>query len=92
LAIVSGLTSNAPRVDTMAFLAILEWKFLKPILFGDTIRVVSRIEAIELQSRGRRGIVTWKRQIVNQKNDIVQEGTTQTIVRASRGSDRSATD
>lgn len=82
LAVVSGLTSNAPRVDTVAFLSILEWKFLRPIAFGDTIHIVSSIESIEMQARGRRGIVTWKRQIVNQKGQIVQEGLTQTLVKA----------
>src|SRR3954467_10767577 len=32
-ALASGLTSHAPRVDTLAFVAILEWKFLHPIAF-----------------------------------------------------------
>jgi len=84
LAIVSGLTSHAPRVDTQAFLAILEWKFLHPIAFGDTIHVVSRVEAVEPQARGRRGLVTWHRRLLNQDGKIVQEGRTQTLVRASR--------
>src|SRR3954463_11360394 len=38
LAIASGLASHSPRVQTMAFLTILEWKFLQPIAFGETIR------------------------------------------------------
>ena len=84
-AIASGLTSNAPRVDTVAFLAILEWKFLHPIAFGDTIHVVSRVVGLEARSRGRRGIVTWERRVVNQEGKVVQEGRTQTLVRA-RGS------
>src|SRR4051812_47306848 len=66
LAIVSGLTSHAPRVDTIAFLAILEWRFLLPICFGDTLKVVSRIDALEPQARGRRGMVTWYRRLMNQ--------------------------
>src|SRR4051812_7381977 len=40
LAISTGLVSNAPRVDTLAFLAILEWRFLLPVAFGDTLRVI----------------------------------------------------
>lgn len=83
LAIVSGLTSQSPKVDTLAFLEIVEWKFLRPIAFGDTIRVVTRVESIVPQARGRRGIVTWKRQVVNQKRQLVQEGITRTLVRAS---------
>jgi acyl dehydratase len=82
LAIATGLISHAPRVDTLAFLAILEWRFLIPIAFGDTIKVVSRVEALEPQSRGRRGVVTWHRHILNQNGQVVQEGRTKTLVRA----------
>ena len=82
LAVTSGLGSHAPRVDTLAFLAILEWRFLRPIAFGDTLRVVSSVEAIEPQSRGRRATVTWRRRLLNQNDQLVQEGRTQTLVRA----------
>lgn len=82
LAVSSGLGSHAPRVDTLAFLAILEWRFLRPVAFGDTLRVVATVEAIEPQSRGRRATVTWRRQLLNQNDQVVQEGRTQTLVRA----------
>jgi acyl dehydratase len=81
LAYASGLSSYAPRVDTLAFLAILEWKFLEPIAFGDTLRVISRVVSLELRARGRRGVVTWHRRLVNQNGATVQEGLTQTLVR-----------
>src|SRR5262249_27118525 len=87
LALVSGLTSNAPRVDTLAFLAILEWKFLHPIAFGDTVRVLSRVAALEPRSRGRRGMVTWHRRLLNQNDQVVQEGLTQTLVRGAQRSE-----
>ena len=82
LAIASGLMSQAPRVDTLAFLAILDWRFHKPILFGDTIHALSTVESLEPQAKGRRGIVTWHRRIFNQDGHLVQEGHTQTLVRA----------
>ena len=85
LSIASGLTAFAPRVDTLAFLAILEWKFLQPIAFGDTIRVVTRVAALEPRARGRRGLVTWRRTLINQDDVVVQEGTTQTLVRGRGG-------
>jgi acyl dehydratase len=81
LAIVSGLASQAPRVDTVAFLAIREWKFLLPIRFGDTVRVLTRVVALEVRSRGRRGAVTWHRRLLNQDDQVVQEGVTETLVR-----------
>lgn len=82
LAIASGLASTWPRVDTMALIAVLEWSFLGPIAPGDTVRVVSRVESIEPQARGRRGVVTWHRRLVNQRGETVQEGRTRTLVRA----------
>jgi 3-hydroxybutyryl-CoA dehydratase len=80
-AIATGLTSNAPRVDTLAFLSILEWRFLQPIHFDDTIHVISQVDSIEPQARGRRALVTWRRQILNQNGLPVQDGRTQTMVR-----------
>jgi acyl dehydratase len=84
-AIASGLMSQAPRLDTLAFLAILEWRFHHPILFGDTIHGLSRVEALEPTGNARRGVVTWYRRIFNQEDRLVQEGRTQTLVRARPG-------
>jgi len=81
LAIASGLTSHSPRVETMALLAIIEWKFLRPIACGDTIRVITRVVALEPRSRGRRGVVTWHRRLVDVQGQTFQEGLTQTLVR-----------
>jgi 3-hydroxybutyryl-CoA dehydratase len=82
LSVASGLASQAPRMHTLAFLAILEWKFLHPIAFGDTVRVITRVVSLAPQAHGRHGIVTWHRRLVNQKGETVQEGRTQTLVRA----------
>jgi acyl dehydratase len=76
----SGLTLYCPPMRTMAFLSIREWHFRKPIFIGDTIRVLGKVVEKEERSRGRRGVITWQRQIVNQENKIVQEGLTQTLV------------
>lgn len=80
MAISSGLTSQAPRVNTLAFLSILEWSFREPIFFGDTIHVITSVEALEERARGRRGVVTWRRRLINQRGEVVQEGRTQTLV------------
>lgn len=80
LAVSSGLASHAPRVLTLAFLGILQWSFKSPIFFGDTLRVRSRVEALEPRARGRRGVVTWRRVLLNQRDQEVQEGLTQTLV------------
>ncbi len=85
LAMASGLASNAPRVQTLAFVEIVEWKFLRPIAFGDTVRVLTRVEAVEPKARGRRGLVTWRRSLVNQNGETVQEGLTRTLVQGAAG-------
>jgi acyl dehydratase len=91
LAMASGLSSHAPRVDTLALLAVLEWKCLKPIAIGDTVHVISRVISLESRGRGRRGVVTWQRRLVNQDGATVQEGFTQTLVRA-RSTDQTGTE
>lgn len=91
LAVASGLGLHSPRVDTIAFLEILEWKFLEPIYFGDTVHLVTRVLAVEPRGAGRRGVVTWHRQLVNHRGSVVQEGRTQTMVRSAPGPTRTRT-
>lgn len=80
LSVSAGLSSSSPSMRTIAFISIKEWKFVKPIYFGDTIRVRTEIIEMEPRSRGRRGLITWKRQILNQSGEVVQEGITATLV------------
>ncbi len=79
-AIGSGLGLTAPPMRTLAFIAIKEWNFLAPVFAGDTIRVRSKVLGKQVRSRGRRAVITWQRQIVNQESKVVQEGVTQTLV------------
>lgn len=80
LALSSGLALNNPPMRTLAFLAIRQWTFLSPVFIGDTLRVKSKVLEREARSRGRRGVLTWQRQILNQDDKVVQEGVTQTVV------------
>lgn len=84
LAMGSGLGMMFPPMRTLAFLAIKEWKFLEPVFIGDTIRVKAKLLNIEERSRGRRGIITWQRQIVNQHDKPVEEGIIMTLVEGRR--------
>ena len=47
---------------------------MEPIRFGDTIHVVTRVVGLEARARGRRGLVTWHRRIINQDGQALQEG------------------
>jgi acyl dehydratase len=79
-AISSGLGVNAPPMRTLAFLSIRDWQFKGPVFIGDTIRLRSKVVSKEVRARGRRGVITWQRQIVNQEDKVVQEGITETLV------------
>lgn len=83
LSMGAGLGSLSPSMRTIAFIRIREWSFVKPVYFGDTIHVRTEIIELEPRSRGRRGLITWKRQLVNQTGEIVQEGITETLVEAT---------
>jgi acyl dehydratase len=86
-AMSSGLGLFAPPMRTLAFMSIREWQFKEPVFIGDTIRLRSKVLEKEQRARGRRGVITWQRQIVNQKDKVVQEGITLTLVegRAAAG-------
>lgn len=88
----SGLGLYSPPMRTLAFLAIREWHFRGPVFIGDTLRAVSKVISKESRGRGRRGEITWQRQIINQDRKVVQDGITVTLVegRASRGEARSS--
>jgi 3-hydroxybutyryl-CoA dehydratase len=80
LSIASGLGVTCPPMRTLAFISIKDWKFFEPVFIGDTIRVRARLVEKEERSRGRRGVVTWHRQIVNQHNKTTEEGFIVTLV------------
>ena len=80
LAMGSGLGLAFPPMRTLAFISIKEWKFLEPVFIGDTIRVQAKLLEKEERSRGRRGVLTWQRQILNQHSRPVEEGQIVTLV------------
>src|SRR5205085_5174480 len=84
--ISTGLSVTAPPMRTIAFMSVREWTFKEPVFIGDTIRTRSKVVAKEERSRGKRGVITWQRAIINQNDKIVQEGITITMVegRATR--------
>ncbi len=79
-AIGSGLAVYFPPMRTLAFMSIREWYFREPVFPGDTLHVRSKVLEKEVRGRGRRGVITWQRQILNQGGKVVQEGVTITLV------------
>jgi acyl dehydratase len=75
LSIVVGLTYRT-EIDpdgALAFLG-LSWKFSGPIKFGDTIHAVIRIVSMRETRKPDRGIVVQAIRLLNQRDEVVQEG------------------
>lgn len=87
----SGLNVAAPPMRTLAFVEMREWRFRAAIFAGDLIRVRSTILEKTSRSRGRRGLVVWKVEVLNQHDRVVQEGVTVTLVDGSAVAPSAAT-
>jgi acyl dehydratase len=85
LSVATGLAVNAPPMRTLAFVSIRNWQFKGPVFIGDTLHVRTRVLEKEVRARGRRAVITWFREIINQDGKVVQVGETQTIVEGRAG-------
>ena len=73
LCLSSGLGRRVPQppLVVLAFMGF-EWKFLRPARVGDTIHCVSRSVAKRLLKEG--GVVVEERSVLNQRDEVVQQG------------------
>ena len=80
LAIQAGLFTRATQAyATIAFLS-LRWKFKGPIKIGDTIRLRATVSGKRETEKPDRGVVTVERTLLNQRDEVVQEGETELMV------------
>jgi len=82
LSVHSGLSQGLGITEgtTLAFLG-LTWNFKAPILFGDTIHVVQSVKEMRETRKPDRGIIIFSVQVLNQRDEVVQEGTKTLMVR-----------
>jgi acyl dehydratase len=84
LAIQAGLFTRATQPYATLGVGGLRWKFKGPIKIGDTIRVRARVTAKKEGAGADRGLVTLERAVLNQRDEIVQEGETDLLVERRR--------
>ncbi len=84
IVIHSGLSQMLGIMEgtILAFLG-MTWKFHLPIRIGDTVHVVQRVKEMRESSKKDRGVLTFDKEIINQRGEIVQTGTT-TVLLAKR--------
>lgn len=79
LLVLSIASGQAVRLgfmeDTILAFRGLEWKFQRPVFIGDTIRLRVIIEEKKEMRRMGGGLVTFKMEVVNQKNEVCHRGT-----------------
>jgi acyl dehydratase len=80
LAIQSGLFTRATQAYATLGFTELSWKFRNPIKIGDTIRLHAKVTAKKESTEVGLGLVTVKRQVLNQRDEVVQEGETDLLV------------
>ena len=80
LAVQAGLFTRATQAYATLALVGLRWKFKGPIKIGDTIRLRAKVVAKKEAEKPDRGLVTVQRTILNQREEVVQEGETDLLV------------
>lgn len=82
LARASGMSIDHPAMRTIAVVELKSVRFLAPVYPGDQLRVRTTVLSKERRGRGKRGLITWSRAVVNQDGKIVQQGESITLVEA----------
>ena len=76
LSIASGLAVRLGFMeDTVIAFRGLEWRFSAPVFIGDTIRLRVTVEEIKPMPRLGGGLVTFKMEVINQRDEVVNRGT-----------------
>lgn len=74
--IATGLINQIGILEgtTMAFMGMNSWKFLGPVFMGDTIALRIKVLGTKEPKKPDRGVIILEITIVNQKNEVVQQG------------------
>jgi 3-hydroxybutyryl-CoA dehydratase len=74
LSIASGLWFTMPRLATVAFMGLEDWRFSGAVKFGDTIRITRKLAEKKEHKRPNMGFLTFEVNIHNQTEEVVQKG------------------
>jgi acyl dehydratase len=74
LSIASGLWFTMPRLATIAFMGLEDWRFSDAVKFGDTIRITRKLVEKREHKRPNMGFLIFEVNVHNQENKIVQKG------------------
>jgi acyl dehydratase len=83
LSIVTGLRQQSGLFDAtiIAPVEIRSWRYLAPVYIGDTVRARGEVVELRETSKPDRGLMIERISVSNQREAIVQEGETVTLVK-----------
>jgi acyl dehydratase len=86
LALATGLRQRVGLFDgtLMGLLEIRSWRFLAPVVIGDTIRVANEITELRPTSKEDRGLMVQRIQVINQDETVAAEGEFVVLLRRRR--------
>ena len=84
LSIATALAARLGFLEdsVLAFREIGEWKFSQPVFIGDTISMRATVTETKPMRRLGGGLVTFKVEILNQDDKVVQRGTWGLLVKS----------
>jgi acyl dehydratase len=83
LSIASGLAVRLGFMeDTVIAFRGLEWKFARPVFIGDTVRLRVTVDEKKEMARLGGGLVNFKLEVLNQKDEVVQRGVWEILCKA----------
>ncbi len=84
MSIAVGLAARLGFIEStvLAFREIGQWKFSLPVFFNDTIRMRATVSETRAVHRMNAGLVTLQVEILNQRDEIVQQGVWRMLVKA----------
>lgn len=66
-----GFRAPVPQAQVLAFM-VFDWRILAPVRVGDTVHCRMQVSAKRALREG--GVLVEKREVVNQRGEVVQEG------------------
>ncbi|MGH3240382.1 MAG: MaoC/PaaZ C-terminal domain-containing protein [Spirillospora sp.] len=83
LSVVTGLRQRLGLFDAsiIAFAEIRSWRFVAPVLIGDTIRAVNEVVEARQTSKPDRGVMVQRVDVLNQRDEVVQTGEMVTLLK-----------
>jgi acyl dehydratase len=87
LSMLTGLRQRMGQFEgtLIAWLEIRSYRFLKPVFIGDTVHGETEILEKRETSKPDRGLLVQRVRVLNQKDEVVQEGEFVTLVRRREG-------